>query len=377
MTPLKVGIIGCGNISGIYLDNLSKYKAIHLIAVSDRDMNKAHEVATSRGLLACTVDDLLNNGLVELVVNLTTPDSHYAINSRATQKYLHTYCEKPLALNKRDGVRTILRPNDEYARNTSDEYVQYRRVGCAPDTFLGASHQTCREIIDKGLIGEPIGVNAYMMCHGHESWHPSPKFYYEPGGGPLFDMGPYYLTALVNLLGPISHVQGKYATTFKERRVATGPNKGSIIDVQVPTHILGLLEFESGVLGQITTSFDVWHHTMPHIEIYGTEGSLQVPDPNGFGGEVKIRHANDSEWLTYPVTRAYSQNSRGLGVLDMAYAIRNNRPHRASGTLALHVLDVMESIIESGKQNERMEIANQASRPTPLPAETPEGELLE
>ena len=361
MDPLRIGVVGCGDISGIYFENLQKFSMTEVVACSDLDGGKATARADQFGVpRVLSTDALLADPEVELVLNLTVPKAHGPVNLAAVRAGKHVYVEKPLALS-REEAKTIRASNV--------------LVGGAPDTFLGAGLQTCRRLIDSGAIGEPIGVNAFMMCHGHESWHRSPEFYYEVGGGPLFDMGPYYLTALVSLLGPIASVSGAARVTLPTRTITSEPKRGKVIEVETPTHIVGTLGFANGAIGQITTSFDVWSHTMPHIEIYGTEGSISTPDPNGFGGPVRVKAAKDDAWREVTVEGPYSQNSRGLGVLDMAHAIRRGREARASGALAYHVLDVMQAILESAESGSRISIASSVSRPSPIPVDAPEDDL--
>ena len=250
-------------------------------------------------------------------------------------------------------------------------------MGCAPDTFLGAGHQTCRKLIDDGAIGEPVAAAAFMACHGHESWHPDPEFYYKPGGGPMFDMGPYYLTALVNLLGPVRRVTGSARITFPERLITSEPKSGTKITVDVPTHVAGVLDFANGAVATIITSFDVWAHNLPRIDVYGSEGSLSVPDPNGFGGPVRIRRSGDSEWTEVPHTHGCAENGRGIGVADMACALRSGRPHRTSGQLAYHVLDVMHAVHDASREGTHIELESTCDRPTPVPTGLAEGTLDE
>lgn len=364
MDPLRVGVVGCGNISSIYLENLQKFRSTTVVSCADLDLERAQAASARFGVdRAVSPRELLGDPDVELVLNLTVPKAHAVVNASAIRAGKHVYVEKPLSLSREE---------------TADFFGVEGQplVGGAPDTFLGAGLQTCRRLIDQGAIGRPIGVNAFMMCHGHEGWHPSPEFYYEQGGGPLFDMGPYYLTALVSLLGPIATVQGSARATFPTRTITSEPKRGQVIEVETPTHIIGLLEFEGGAAGQLSTSFDVWHHTMPHIEIYGSEGSLLTPDPNGFGGPIKIRGARQSEWEDVAPAGPYSQNSRGLGVLDMAHAIRRGRDARASGALAYHVLDAMQAILESAESGARTPLSSTCVRPEPIPIETPEDDLL-
>ena len=240
-------------------------------------------------------------------------------------------------------------------------------VGGAPDTFMGAGIQTCRKLIDDGWIGEPVAATAFMLSPGHERWHPDPGFFYKPGAGPMLDMGPYYVTALVNLLGPVARLSGATRITRPERTITSEPLYGEKIEVEVPTHLAGALEFESGPIGTIVTSFDVWHHELPRIEIYGSEGSLSVPDPNSFGGPVKLRRAGAETWTEMPLSHGYEEQSRGLGVADMVYALRSGRPHRASGELTFHVLDVMLSIEESSESGRHINLESSCTRPAPLP----------
>ncbi len=245
------------------------------------------------------------------------------------------------------------------------------RVGGAPDTFLGAGLQTCRQLIDEGRIGTPVGATAFMLGHGPEAWHPDPEFFYKAGGGPMFDMGPYYLTALTALLGPMARLTGSARVSFPERTIGSGAKQGQAIAVDVPTHVSGIIDFAAGAVATVITSFDVWGHELPRIEIYGTEGSLSVPDPNTFGGPVRVRHSADKEWQDVPLTHGYAENSRGIGVADMAYAIREGRPHRASGRLAYHVLEAMHGFHDASEQGKHYTMASTVERPAPLPAHWP------
>jgi predicted dehydrogenase len=240
------------------------------------------------------------------------------------------------------------------------------RVGGAPDTFLGAGLQTCRKLIDDGWIGTPVAATAFMLGRGPENWHPNPAFFYQPGAGPMFDMGPYYLTALVALLGPVRRVTGAARISFEERVVTAGQNYGMHIPVTTPTHVAGVMEFAAGPVATLVTSFDVWGANVPRIEIYGSEGSLSVPDPNTFGGPVRV-HRYDGEWGEVPLTHGFAENSRGLGVADMATAMRSGRPHRASGELAYHVLDLMHAFHDAAREGRHIELASTAARPAPFP----------
>jgi predicted dehydrogenase len=353
----RVGIIGCGNISGIYLANCRKLPGLELIACADLDRARAQAKAAEHGIRAATVDKLLADPGIDLVINLTVPDVHAEVNRAALAAGKHVYTEKPLATRRADGAATLALAREKGLR-----------VGSAPDTFLGGGLQTCRKLIDDGAIGEPIAAVAFMTGHGPEGWHPDPEFFYKPGAGPMFDMGPYYLTALVSLLGPIARVTGSARISFPVRTIGSGPKQGQQIVVETPTHVTGVLDFAGGAVATIITSFDVWAANLPRIEIYGSEGSLSVPDPNTFGGPVRIRRAGEGEWRDVPLTHGYTENSRGLGVADMASAIREGRPHRASGELAYHVLDVMAAFEEASTAGRHVAITSGPPRVEALPA---------
>jgi predicted dehydrogenase len=354
---IGVGVVGCGNISGIYLANLWQFEALDVIACADlvleRAIAKAAEFEVPN---ACTVDELLASSAIDLVVNLTIPAAHGKVGKAAVEAGKSVYNEKPLAIDLAD-ARELL----DSAR------ARELRVGGAPDTFLGAGLQTCRKLIDEGAIGQPVAATAFMLCHGHEHWHPDPAFYYQTGGGPMFDMGPYYLTALLSLLGPIRRVSGSTRVTFTERIVSSEPKAGEVIAVHVPTHIASVLDFERGAIATLVTSFDVWSSEVPRLEVYGSEGTLSLPDPNTFGGPVRLRRADDDDWKEIPLSHNYAENSRGLGVADMATGLLTGRPHRASGELAFHVLDVMHAIHTSSTTGQHVEIESTFELPAPMP----------
>lgn len=359
----KLGVIGTGNISGVYLEAGKRFPNIEIAACADIDMERARSRAEHYGIPhALTVEELLADPEIEIVVNLTIPKVHAQVDLAIIEAGKHPYSEKPLGVNREEGRRVL-------------EAAEKRglRVGCAPDTFLGGGLQTCRKLIDQGLIGEPVAANASMVMHGHESWHPDPDFYYQPGGGPLFDMGPYYLTALVSLIGPVRRVSGSTRITFPERVITSQPRQGNIIKVNTPTHIAGVLDFANGAICTITTSFDVWASHLPLLEIYGTKGSLSLPDPNVFGGPVRLWTTETRKWEEIPL--AYELNNRGIGVADMANAIRSGRPHRASGALAYHVLDIMEGLHDASRESRELEMGSSCERPAALPAGLAEGAI--
>lgn len=361
---VNVGIVGCGAISGIYLQAPQTFPILNIVACADLDAAKAQAKAEEHGLRALPVADLLAAPDVDIVLNLTIPAAHAQVGTAALQQGKSVYSEKPLALSCAEA-----QPLLNMAR------AQELRVGCAPDTFLGAGLQTCRKLIDAGAIGEPVAATAFMMSHGHEHWHPSPAFYYQRGGGPMFDMGPYYLTALVHLLGPVRRVTGATRTTFAQRTISSEPLAGTIIDVEVPTHVVGVLDFAAGAVATIITTFDVWAADLPRMEIYGTEGTLSVPDPNTFGGPVRIRRHREAAWTEVPLEFAYSTNSRGLGLADMAHALRAGRAHRASGELAYHVLEIMESIHTASDSDQHVHLQSTCARPALLPQDAPVGAI--
>lgn len=365
MQKMKVGIVGCGNICGIYFKNLQRFEHVEVAACADlvpeRAAAKAAEFKVPK---ACSVEELLADDSIELVVNLTIPQAHVPVALAALKAGKHVYGEKPLGVTRAEGQKLMAAAKKARLR-----------VGSAPDTFLGGAFQTCRKLIDDGVIGAPVGATAFMICRGHESWHPAPEFYYKKGGGPMLDMGPYYLTGLINLLGPVRRVSGSCRITFPQRTITSQPKYGTKVKVEVPTHYAGALDFVSGAVGTLIMSFDVWAGNLPRIEIYGTEGSLSVPDPNGFGGEVKLFTPANKEWRPVPLTHSYTENWRGVGVADMAAAIRNKRDHRASGALALHVLDVMQSFAESSKAGRHIAIKNQCKRPAALPVGLRDGQV--
>jgi predicted dehydrogenase len=363
---IKVGVIGCGNISSIYLEQMKTFDILEVVACADLIMDRARDRAAKYGIpRACTDEELWADPEIQIVLNITNPLAHAEVALGSLQAGKSVYDEKPLTTNRED-AQQILKLAEEKGL----------RVGGAPDTFLGAGLQTCRKLIDEGAIGEPIAATAFMTCHGHESWHPDPEFYYQVGGGPMFDMGPYYLTALVSLLGPVKSVAGMTRITFPERTITSKAKYGKKIQVEVPTHVAGLMNFANGAVGTIITSFDVWGATLPWLEIYGTEGSLHLPDPNGFGGEVKLWRPAVKEWENIPLIPWRSQNSRSLGLADMAHAIRSGRPHRANGKMGYHVLDIMHAFHDASRLGKEVELESTCERPAPIPLNQPHN-LLE
>lgn len=375
LTPVKTAVIGCGNISSIYLENAAKWDILDLVACADLDLSRAESQAAKYNVpRALPVAEVLVDPDIELIINLTIPAAHAEIGLAALRAGKSVYNEKPLALSRADG-QLMLREAQERGL----------RVGNAPDTFLGSGLQTCRQLLDAGEIGAPIAANAFMFIRGPEAWHPDPGFLYQVGAGPLFDMGPYYLTALVSMLGPVRRVTGSARITYPERTIGSGPKQGQKIPVETPTHIAGILDFASGPVATLTTSFDVavsagealnlYDVGSGLLEIQGTTGTLSMPDPNMFGGPVRLRRLGEAGWREMPLSHAHTANSRCLGVADLAYALRTGRPHRANGDLAFHVLDVMHAILEASETGQHIELTSTVERPAPLPAGLPEHQL--
>lgn len=364
-SPLTVGIIGCGNISGAYFEHLRPFaNYVKIVSCADLNLPLAQAKAAEHGLAkGYSVEELLADPEVDIVLNLTIPAAHTEINQRAIRAGKHAYCEKPFSLSYKEGAKVL---REAAARGL--------RLGCAPDTVLGGGIQTCRQLIDAGKIGKPIAATANMLCPGHESWHPSPEFYYQPGAGPLFDMGPYYLTSLVSMLGPVKSVTARAATTYKRRLITSQPLAGKKITVNTPTHIAGVLDFVSGAVATVTMSFDIHSHHMPLLEIYGTEGSLQCPDPNAFDGDVMLWTTKDKEWQKMPHTHE-DRVGRGIGLADMAYSILKRRSHRASGELGLHIVEVMEAFLKSSEKGRSISLRSTCRQPKPLPSGLPLGQL--
>lgn len=354
--PLRVGIVGCGTILAQYLATLELLSDVALVAVADLDAARAAAVAEGRdGVRALTVEELLSDPQVELVLNLTIPAAHAEVALRAIAAGKDVYGEKPLAATL-DEAAEVLAAADEAGV----------RVGCAPDTVLGTGLQTARAAVDDGLIGRPLAASATMAVAGHERWHPQPDFYYRPGGGPLLDMGPYYVTALVTLLGPVTQVVGAASQARDTRTIASGPRAGETVPVSTDTHVTGVLRHASGALSTLVMSFDTVATRASRIEIHGETGSLVVPDPNHFGGEVSHFPLGGTEWTVLPVAAGYREAGRGVGIADLGRTSDGRLP-RASGTLAFHVLEVMESLLRSAAEGRAIAVTSTTERPAAVP----------
>ncbi|MDX3924324.1 MAG: Gfo/Idh/MocA family oxidoreductase [Shinella sp.] len=375
-TKLGIGVIGCGNISMTYLRNAALFGGIELCACADISDEMSALRAREYGIRALGVDALLRDPEIDLVLNLTVPAAHYEISLAALSAGKHVFTEKPLATSAAEGRKLV-----------SEAKARGLLLGSAPDTFLGAAGRRARRRMDEGAIGRPVTGTAFMFGRGMEHWHPNPQFYYQPGGGPVFDMGPYYLTMLVNLLGPVKSVMAM-ATKGQEERLITaeGPFRNTSLKVATPTNVLSLIEFHNGTTVNFGASWDVFRHSNHPIELHGTEGSLRLPDPDTFGGTVSVSPRGD-EWrdfetgndlygtINWPYDAPDRANYRMLGVADLVRALGEGRTPRASGDLALHVLEVMEAILQSGESRSAISIEGTTPQP-PLLGEEEARSLL-
>ena len=359
MEKVRIGILGLGAISGIYLKNLTRlFREVEVAGVYDLIPEKV-EAARSEYKIAkgySSMEEMLADPEIEIVLNLTRPFEHYDTTKAALLAGKHVYSEKPLAATYEEGCELVKLAQEKNLM-----------LGGAPDTFLGAGIQTCRKLIDSGFIGRPIGASARMICHGHESWHPAPEFYYQYGGGPMMDMGPYYLTALVSLLGRADSLTGIVSKSFDTRTITSSPHYGQTVKVEVPTHVNGILQFENGAVATITTTFDVYYDNSASLEIYGTKGTLRVPDPNGFGGPVMLLRPEDGVFREIPLTFDYRENSRGLGLADMAKALREGRDMRAGSQQTLHVLEIMTAFERSSREGKVIKLESAYERKNAMP----------
>jgi predicted dehydrogenase len=354
----RVGIIGCGNIAPMYARTLSELGWVKLVAVADGVEEKANDFAKKHHTTAVSVEAMLNDPSIDAVVNLTPAFAHADVSKQILNAGKSVFSEKPLASTFAEGQELLALASSKGLR-----------IGCAPDTFLGAGLQAARRAIDKGLIGEPLAVNAFMLGFGPEWWHPNPEIFYGAGAGPLFDMGPYYLTALNTLLGPTKSVMASAKIGITERVIHAKGRVGETATATVPTHVTSILEYESGPVATLVTSFDVKASRYRNIEIYGTDATLAVPDPNTFGGPLMMRGILNDDWREIPIDTPNIPQQRGIGLADMLSAITADREHRASGALALHVLEQMCAILQSSDKGHRVAMSTKAGRPEPLGAD--------
>ncbi|GLZ79135.1 oxidoreductase [Actinorhabdospora filicis] len=356
MTDLRLGIIGCGNISGQYLATLTGLPGVTPVACADLDPARAAATAAGHGLRALGADALLADPDVDAVVNLTVPSAHADVTREAIAAGKHVWSEKPLSLTREDA-----------AAITAEAAAAGVRVGCAPDTILGAGLQTTARAVADGLIGRPVAATAFFATAGPELWHPDPEFFYAKGAGPLHDIGVYSLTALVAILGPVATVTAVTARGRDQRVIESGPKAGRTVPVEVATHYSLTLGMASGAVATIVTSFDVPGHHLPHLEVHGTDGSLTAPDPNRHDGHPSLRRRGEREWTELPHTGGYLGSRRGIGVHDLATALAQGRPHIASLELGAHVLDVMLTADEAAAAGRTLPVAGGCALPPPVP----------
>ena len=357
-SKIGVGIIGCGNISDIYMRNLrDTFTNTAVVACSDADMGRAAAAAEKHRIpKAQTVSELLANPQVDIVLNITIPASHHDVCRQALLAGKHVYVEKPLSIEYRDARELVALAGERGLV-----------VGCAPDTFLGGGLQTCRALVDEGAIGRPLSATAFLGWHGPEHEHPAPAFLYKHGAGPIYDYGPYYITALISMLGAAKSVCALAGKGFAERTVSCpGPMFGTSFPVETPTHVTGNIAFAGGAIATLMLSFDIWGHGLPFMEIYGSEGTLRLPDPDKFGGPVYLARQGEDAFREIPLRYGHAENSRGIGLADMADAIAGNRRPRASGDMALHVVEIMSAFLDSAERQRYVELETSCARPEPL-----------
>ena len=359
---MNIGIIGCGNISSAYLRLGPMFKGVDIIAVADLDATAAKARADEFGIEARSIDALLTSDDIDIIINLTIPAAHYEVTCNILRAGKHAYTEKPLVLTLEQG-KEMQKLCDETGL----------RVGSAPDTFLGAAHQQARQIIDDGQIGKVIAGTAHVMSRGMEDWHPNPDFFFKPGAGPVLDIGPYYVTNLIQLLGPVKRVAALSSMARKQREIGSAPRKGEMIEVETPTNIHALLEFASGATITFSASWDIIAHDHQNMELYGADGTIYVPDPNFFGGDIQMSDAG-GKMQTYQAwdhpfgvpNDGENANYRGAGLADMVAGIEEGRPHRCDVALAVHATDVMTSILKSGETGAFVDMTTTCDRPAPL-----------
>ena len=365
MKKTKIGIIGCGRISDTYLKAAQMFNILEVVACADRFPECAQAKTELYNVPCMTVDELLAKPEIKIALNLTPPKAHLEVTLEILKAGKHVYSEKPLGINSEEATQVMSLAKEKTLR-----------IGCAPDTFLGGGQQTARKMIDDGWIGKPIAGTAIVMGRGPEKWPQAPIFY-DVGAGPMLDLGPYYITALINMLGPARSVTG-VTCKGSETRVARvgGPDTvPHVYPINVTTHLTGVVEFHCGALITVITSFEVYRHGHTPIEIYGSEGSLQVPDPNTFDGPVRVFRNGYDDWKSAPLSHIYTENSRSIGAADMAYAIQSGRKHRANDELANHVLEIMLAFDTSSQLGKKVEMTTICERPAPLPLGLEHGEL--
>ena len=340
----RVGVVGCGIVAKVYVEGSTAFDSFEVTACADLERESADAFADLHGLRASTVDELLADSSIDVVLNLTPPAAHAAVIRAALEAGKHVYTEKPVTTTLADG-RELL----------AEAERRGLRIGCAPDTFLGAAYETARELIAQGRIGTPLAATATFLVGGPDGWHPNADFFYRAGGGPMLDVAPYYLTAIASLLGPFRAAVGLATTPTPERRFGVGPRAGEAFTVDVPTHAVAALQLESGALATLTVSFEAFGQYASALVVHGSGGSLELPDANAFGGEVRIRNGS-GEWKVVEYESSAARETRGLGLDEMLVAIGEERPHRASGALGLHVLETAVAALQSAEEGRTVEI---------------------
>ena len=369
----NIGLIGCGNIAETYFRSQEYFNNINFVACADKFPEAAVKCAEQYNIKALSVDEILKDNDIDIILNLTIPQAHFEVSKLALEAGKHVYSEKPMSINYNDA---------KYLLELASRNNLY--FGNAPDTFLGGGGQLSRELIDKGEIGKILTGNFIFAFPGVQEFHPNPESWFQFGGGPVIDMGPYFFTTLVNLLGPAKNVRARGKLFSNHREYLVGPKKGQSFDVEIPTSVMLDVEFVNETIVQGFISFDVQNHARNHMELYGTNGSLVVPDPNMFGGPVILSHELGSEWKEISVENKYlgktniinhsgrsneapkQSNYRGIGLAEMIYSIENNRKHRCNDQLALHVLDLIESTILAAESKKEIQLRSSCEQPKPL-----------
>ena len=362
----KVGIIGCGNISATYFEKAPLFKGLQVTACADANHAAAEAAAQKHSVRAMSVEDLLADETIDAVVNLTIPEAHCDVSSSILEAGKHCYSEKPLSVSLEDGIKV-----HRLARSKG------LVAGCAPDTFLGGAHQLARKAIDDGMIGSVTTGSCHVLNPGMEMWHPNPDFFFKPGGGPVLDLGPYYIANLINLIGPVKRLSAMSNVAWEERTITSESRSGEKIKVETPTTLMALLEHSSGAKVTFTASWDVWAHRHQHMELYGTDGSMYLPDPNFFNGDVEVtgRDGNTEklpdDGHPFGVPNLEHQgmrlaNYRTAGLAEMLDAASAGREPICSFDRALHALDVMLGILDSAERCEFVDMSTTCSRPGPL-----------
>jgi predicted dehydrogenase len=356
---VNVGIVGCGVISRHYAQNAPAFDSFELVACADLDRRAAELLGAEHGLAVASVDELIADPSVDIVLNLTPPEAHVDVIRQALRAGKHVYSEKPLATTAAEAGKLV-----------AEAERRGLRIGCAPDTFLGGPFQAARRLLDAGAIGEPLSVSAAMVVGSQTTWHPNPDIFFADGAGPLLDMGPYYLTAIVSLLGPVRRVAGFASTRVLERTIEIGPRAGERFTAETPTHTAAVLELDSGVTANMVASFEAVGQYVCELDLHGSEGVLALPDPNAFDGPLRMRRGR-GDWEEQPFTSRGAQEVRGLGLHDLVNALAEGRPHRASGQLAHHVVEVARCVLAAAAKGRTLEVRTRVERPAPMPDGVP------